>query len=144
MVGLILRRGSFLTINEIPIVDVNADWHFPIMIIASLIIFITILRIVLPGNTFWSKKKTIVWLSLVVVVMGMLVARYAAQWDVPWWIYYPVPMMLTVLLPPLVLHLDKKRTLAYLILSFISAPVIHVFFSLVLGWPEYLTFWRIN
>jgi hypothetical protein len=123
---------------------VNADWHFPIMIIASLIVFITIVRIVLPGEAFSSKKLTIFWLSFVVVVMGMLLARYAAQWNVPWWIYYPVPMLLTVFLPPLILRLDKRRTLAYLILSFVSAPIIHVFFSLVLGWPEYLPFWRIN
>jgi hypothetical protein len=123
---------------------VNADWHFPIMIIASLIVFITIVRIVLPGEAFSSKKLIIFWLSFVVVVMGMLLARYAAQWNVPWWIYYPVPMLLTVFLPPLILRLDKRRTLAYLILSFVSAPIIHVFFSLVLGWPEYLPFWRIN
>jgi hypothetical protein len=114
------------------------------MIIASLIVFITIVRIVLPGEAFSSKKLIIFWLSFVVVVMGMLLARYAAQWNVPWWIYYPVPMLLTVFLPPLILRLDKRRTLAYLILSFVSAPIIHVFFSLVLGWPEYLPFWRIN
>jgi hypothetical protein len=114
------------------------------MIIASLIIFITILRIVLPGQAFSSKKLTIFWLSLVVVVMGMLLARYAAQWNVPWWIYYPVPMLLTVFLPPLILRPNKRRTVAYLILSFLSAPIIHIFFSLALGWPEYLPFWKIN
>jgi hypothetical protein len=114
------------------------------MIIASLLIFIAVVRIILPREAFSSKKLTILWLALVVVVMGMLLARYAAQWNLPWWIYYPVPMLLTVFLPPLILRLNKKRTAAYLILSFVSAPIIHLFFSLVLGWPEYMPFWKIN
>ncbi|WP_167040650.1 hypothetical protein [Salinibacterium sp. ZJ454] len=58
----------------------------------------------------------------------------------PWWIYYPVPALVTVLLPPLVFRLSRWRTLGYLVLSALSAPLIHSVFAFFLGWNEYMPF----
>jgi hypothetical protein len=121
----------------------NTDWHFPIMIVASLIIFFLIIKLLLSSGEFRSKKLTILWLSFVTVILGMLFGRYGALWGLPWWVYYPIPMLLTVFLPPVVLHFNTKRTIGYLILSFLSAPFIHVLFSFFLGWTEYMPFWKI-
>ena len=55
----------------------------------------------------------------------------------------PVPALVTVLLPPIVFRLTGRRVLAYLLLAALSAPLIHVLFSLILGWGEYMPFWPI-
>ena len=121
----------------------NTEWHFPIMILASIAIFFLIIRMVLNKNEFRLKLKQIIFLSLIVVVFGMLFGKYGATYGLPWWLYYPIPMLITVILPPAVLKLNKQKTIIYLVLSFLSAPVIHALFSFFLGWTEYMPFWKI-
>lgn len=121
----------------------NTEWHFPIMIIASIAIFFLVIRIVITKNEFRLKHKQIFLLALIVVVFGMLFGKYGATYGLPWWLYYPIPMLVTVLLPPIVLKLKKQKVITYLVLSFLSAPFIHVLFSFFLGWTEYMPFWKI-
>jgi hypothetical protein len=121
----------------------NTNWHFPFMVLFSLLIFFAVIRIVLSGKEFMIKRKTIILLSFVVVVIGMIMGKYGAMIELPWWIYYPVPMLMTVLLPPLMLKLNRRKTGLYLLLSFLSAPFIHFIFSFFLGWNEYMPFWKI-
>ena len=122
----------------------NTEWHFPFMIAASLIIFFLIIRLVLSAEAFRAKRVSIIWLSLVTVVFGMLFGKYGATWGLPWWIYYPIPMLITVMLPPFILHLPTKRIVIYWLLSFLSAPLIHLLFSFFLGWTEYMPFWKVS
>lgn len=121
----------------------NTAWHFPIMIVASLIIFLLIVRLVLSQTEFRKRRKQIILLAAIVVVFGMLFGKYGATGGLPWWLYYPIPMLITVLLPPMVLKLNTHKTLIYLVLSFLSAPFIHFIFSFFLGWTEYMPFWKI-
>lgn len=115
----------------------NTEWHFPVMIGAALVVFVLLLRLLL------SKRGQVAGLAPVVVVGRMLFGKYGLLLGLPWWLYYPIPMLVTVLLPPWVLQLSGRRTAAYLVLSFLSAPFIHVLFSFLLGWPEYMPFWKI-
>lgn len=121
----------------------NPTWHFPIMILASLAFFVGMLRVILPKIEFKTNAGKIAILSLVVVVVGMTLGKYGAMAGLPWWVYYPVPMMMTVIAPPVVLKFNTQRTVGYLILSFLSAPIIHACFSLLLGWTEYMPFLKI-
>ncbi|SFQ35601.1 hypothetical protein [Hymenobacter arizonensis] len=121
----------------------DTTWHFSFMILASLLVFWLMLRLLLPKEQFRAKQIQIGLLALVVVVFGMVFGKHGATAGLPWWVYYPMPMLLTVLLPPLVLRLNRRTTAAYLALSFLSAPVIHVLFSFFLGWTEYMPFWKI-
>jgi len=113
------------------------------MILASFLLFFAVFRLVLSKEEFTSKKTQLVTLSFLVVVAGMLFGKYSATFGLPWWIYYPVPMLVTVLLPPLILKMNKRKTLYYLLLSFLSAPFIHAFFSFFFEWTEYMPFWKI-
>jgi len=81
--------------------------------------------------------------TLAVVPGGMLFARYGAQYGLPWWIYYTVPMLLTVLVPPVAFSMTRHETLRYFFLAFLSAPAIHVLFSFFLGWTEYMPFLQV-
>ena len=90
--------------------NISTIWHFPIMILFSIIIFFVIIRIVIGKQNFIEKRTSIVLLSFLVVVIGMLFGKYGQQWGLKWWIYYPVPMLMTVLLPPLILKMDFKKS----------------------------------
>ena len=71
------------------------------MIVASWLLFFVMLWWVLGREAFIRKWKTIFLLSILVVVVGMLFGKYGAAAGLPWWIYYPIPMLMTVLLPPM-------------------------------------------
>lgn len=122
---------------------VSTIWHFPIMILVSFVLFLVIILMVVGKSQFARQKSVIYVLSLLVVVIGMLFGKYGAQWGLPWWVYYPIPMLMTVLLPPIVLKMNTKQTIFYLVLSFMSAPLIHTLFSFFLGWQEYMPFWDV-
>lgn len=121
----------------------NTFWHFPMMVLASLILFITVLGIVLGKQDFVKKKNHIGLLAFIIIIAGMLLGKYGANIGLKWWIYYPIPLLMNVLLPPIVLKMNTKKTILYLFLSFLSAPLIHIFFSFFLGWTEYMPFWNI-
>lgn len=121
----------------------TAFLHFPIMIFASFILFYCVIWIVLGSQEFILKFRYVFILSILVVVFGMLFGKFGANGGLPWWIYYPVPMLMNVLLPPIVLKINAKKTALYLLLSFLSAPIIHLFFSFFLGWNEYMPFWKV-
>jgi hypothetical protein len=110
------------------------------MILASLLEFVVLLRLVLGRVTFRERRIAVMAVSAIVVVGGMLFGKYGATFGMPWWIYYPVPALVTILLPPLVFRMGTKRTIVYLLLASISAPLIHVLFAFFLGWNEYMPF----
>ena len=121
----------------------NTIWQFPIMIFVSFLVFILVIRIVLGKLEFFKKKRLVLILSVIVIIIGMLIGKYGANWGLKWWIYYPIPMLINVLLPPIVLKMNFQKTLWYLGLSILSAPIIHIMFSKILGWTEYMPFWTI-
>jgi hypothetical protein len=116
-----------------------ADLHFYSFMAASLGLFAAILKLTVRSAQ-WSA---IVLAAAVIVCGGMLYARFAAQAGLPWWSYYLPPMLITVFGPPLFFKMQGRQVAAYLIAAFLSAPAVHVAFSLFLGWHEYMPFWHV-
>ena len=75
------------------------------------------------------------------VVGGMLFAKVAVNSGLPTWMYYGIPAVATLLLPPIAFGMHRGEIAAYLCAASLLPAVIHVGFSLVLGWKEYLPFW---
>jgi hypothetical protein len=121
-------------------VTVGTEWHFPVMIAASLVEFVLLLRLVLGRADFQRRIRAVIVVSLIVVVAGMLFGKYGLLLGLPWWLYYPVPALVTIAVPPMVFKMTRRRTGLYLVLAALSAPLIHVLFSFLLGWGEYMPF----
>lgn len=85
--------------------------RFPIMIFFSILVFLVVIRIVVERNEFIKKQYLIYILSIIVVVLGMLFGKYGANVGLKWWIYYPIPMLINVFLPPLALKMNLKKSL---------------------------------
>jgi len=105
------------------------------VIFNAVLLFSTRKRPARPGG------RVLAVTTFVVVVVGMLFARYGhIFFRPPWWIYYGVPALVTFLLPPASLRMDRKEVIQYVPLAILMAPVIHVFFSLFIGWHDYMPF----
>jgi hypothetical protein len=113
--------------------------RFPIFVTASYAVF-GVLYLVLRHRERVGLLSQILGVGVVVIIGGMVFAKLGQNTGWPWWIYYTVPMLLTVLLPPLYFRMSRREVLEYLMLSLLSAPFIHLCFSLFLGWKDYMPF----
>ena len=117
--------------------------RLPVMILASLAVYVLVLRFVLRKHDPKSSRLAVGVVSFVVVVVGMVGAKMAEQAGLPWWIYYGVPAAVTVFVPPLVFRLSRIETVQYLVLAYLSAPFINAAFSFFLGWHDYMPFMHV-
>lgn len=81
--------------------------------------------------------------AVLISAIGVLFAKYGANFGLPWQIYYSVPMLATVLLPPLLFRFSLWRAAVYVLLAFATAPLIHASFFYALGWGDYMPFLRL-
>jgi hypothetical protein len=118
-------------------------FRFSIFILVSLAVFFFILRFVMRHRVKRASLPAIAVVSAIVVVGGMIFAKFGNNAGLPWWIYYTVPALVTLLLPPIAFKLSGQELWSYLLLAFLSSPIIHALFSFFLGWHEYMPFLRI-
>ncbi len=69
----------------------------------------------------------------------MVFAKMGTTVGLPVWLYYGVPAVLTWLLPS-VFRMRGRVVTKYVPVAVLVAPMIHVTFSFVLGWKEYMLF----
>ena len=104
----------------------------------SLIALIVILTFVLRRD---PPRQLRLWLvALIVGPGGMIAAKYGASVGAPWWLYYTIPMLLTLTLPLIAFRMTRRQIGLYWALALLAAPLIHVSFSMILGWREYMPF----
>lgn len=92
-----------------------------------------------PAVSFWRAAL----LASAISVCGILLGKFGENFGLPWQIYYTVPALATIVLPPLVFRFSLWRTLLYLLLAFAAAPLVHAAFFYGLGWDEYMPFLRL-
>jgi hypothetical protein len=114
--------------------------RFWMFVLVSLVAFVAILRFVTRDRAQSVRVAPVLGVAALVVVGGMVFAKYGNNAGLPWWIYYTVPALATLLVPPLVFKFSRSELAWYLVLAFLSSPAIHVAFSFVLGWHEYMPF----
>jgi hypothetical protein len=118
--------------------------RIPFYVVASTLLLAAVIvfagRVRSGGGPGWRSALGI---ALIISVIGILVAKYGANVGLPWWIYYTVPMLATVLIPPLTFRFSLWRAALYVALAFATAPLIHAAFFYTLGWPDYMPFLRL-
>lgn len=114
--------------------------RFSVFVTVSLVVFVALLRFVTRRRADRPRPAMVAAVAAVVVVGGMVFAKYGNNMGLPWWIYYTVPALATLLVPPAAFRLRGVELGQYLALAFLSSPAIHVAFSLLLGWHEYMPF----
>jgi len=121
----------------------SGNLRFVAFVVVALVVFVVILRGVLRTRVVRPPWRSVFIAAAVVVAGGMLFAKVGQNSGLPWWIYYTVPMLVTVIVPPWVFRMNRRETAWYLALAFLSSPVIHLLFSFFLGWKDYMPFMEI-
>lgn len=119
---------------------ISVAGRFSVFVLVSLLAFVAILYFVTRHRALRPQGFTVIAVAGLVVVGGMVFAKFGNNAGLPWWIYYTVPALATLLVPPLVFKFNGKELLQYLLLAFLSSPVIHVVFSFLFDWHEYMPF----
>lgn len=115
--------------------------RFAVFIIIASVVFLAVVLLIIRPRMRRPNRSALLGLTIVVVPCGMLFARYGhILFGLPWWIYYGAPALVTFLLPPLALKMNRAETARYLPLAVLMAPSIHVLASLFLGWHDYMPF----
>jgi hypothetical protein len=115
--------------------------RFAVFMLVAAMVFIAVLLFVTRKRAHPPHRGLLAFTTFVVVVLGMLFARYShIFFRPPWWIYYGFPALSTLLLPPAVLRMRREEFLRYVPMAVAMAPAIHVFFSLFIGWHDYMPF----
>ena len=117
--------------------------HFVVFIAVSLLLFVAVLRLSLRHRARQPSARVVALLAFVVVVVGMVFAKFGANLGLPWAIYYGVPAFMAFALTPLVLRMGVREALVFVLLTALTSPLIHVVFSVFVGWHEYLPFWPV-
>jgi hypothetical protein len=117
--------------------------EFVTLTIVTCIVLIFIVRFSLnkrdPNPAKYARN---IGILIALAVVCMLIGKYGATWGLPWWIYYPAPMLLVIIFPLVLFRMNKTEALRYVIISIVSGPIIHIIFSLI-GWKNYMPFIKI-
>jgi hypothetical protein len=110
---------------------------FMVYMAAALVVCFSILLFTVRKRSPRPTLK-IVLVTLVITSGGMLFARITYGLALPWWIFYGIPVILTFVLPPFILRMARRELFTYLPAAALMGPVIHIFFSFLFGWHEYM------
>ncbi len=114
--------------------------RFAVLVFAAAVVFVTVLVVVLRKRPY-KPIAAFCWLAAIVVVGGMVFARYGhILANLPWWIYYGAPALTTFFLPPIALRMNREEVGQYIPSAVLIGPFIHVVFSLFVGWHDYMPF----
>ena len=116
--------------------------RFAVFIVAAFVLFVAVLRWIIRNRTTQPRRWSLATLAMIVVPVGMIFARYShiLFQDLSWAVYYGVPALVTFVLPPLWLRMSRVEIAWYVPLAVCMAPIIHIFFSLFVGWHDYMPF----
>jgi hypothetical protein len=116
--------------------------RFLVFMAAAFLLFVAVLRFVTRKRTATPSPASLLALATIVVIAGMIFARYSHLWisTLAWQIYYGVPALLTLTLAPLTLRMSRAEIAQYVPMAFLMAPAIHIVFSLLVGWHDYMPF----
>ena len=80
--------------------------------------------------------------AIVISLIGILCAKYGAQFGAPW-VVYAAPLAAAIVIPPFAFRFDFWRTMAYIALVAVAVPLLHAAFFYGLGWDDFLPFLRL-
>jgi len=115
----------------------NQISQFLVYLFVAMVVYFVVL-------TFTVRKRSprpylkLLLITLIVTAGGMMFARYTYCKALPWWIFYGIPVLMTYLFPMAILRMTRKELLLYIPLAILMAPAIHIFFSFLFDWHQYM------
>ena len=117
--------------------EMNGINYFLVYLIVAMGVSFAVLRISVRKRLH-KPYLMLVIVAVTVTAAGMIFARVTYGRQMPWWVFYGIPVLITFLLPPVLLRMKRFEFLSYASMALIMAPVIHIFFSFFLGWHDFM------
>ncbi|MGI6083880.1 MAG: hypothetical protein ACOYIF_00385 [Acetivibrionales bacterium] len=117
-------------------------FRFLIMAGVTYMAFLCVVRFAM-GSQFKSKSFLINIIGMLTVYGSFIISRYNGILKLPVILQYTLLILLTIFLPPLSLKMKSEQTLKYFAFGIVAVPLLHLIFSLLLGWRDYLPFIQI-
>lgn len=121
----------------------EGDFHFLSMMAVSFLVVALSLELLMLRRAVRPPWPRVAGVAMVVVAGGMAWGRLGAHAGLPWGVYLLPPVAATLLLPPLAFRLSRRETVSWLAVAVASGPLVHVAFSLLLGWGEFIPPWHL-
>ena len=118
--------------------------RIPVYVVASTLLLAAV--IVFAGRVrggVTPRSPAALAAAFAISAIGILFAKFGANLGLPWWIYYTLPALASVLIPPLAFRFALWRVGFYLVLASLAAPIVHAGFFYTLGWSDYMPFLRL-
>lgn len=117
--------------------------RFYSMMAASLVVVGAALAWTLRRREGGLSCRRVGLVVLVIVIGGMFWGRIGADRGLPRTLYLLPPMAATLLVPPPAFRMTAHETVTWILLAALSGPVVHLFFSVLLGWKEFMPIWDV-
>jgi hypothetical protein len=92
------------------------------------------------GNQYKARSFLINIIGILTVFGSFIIIRGNEILKLSALVYYILIILLTVFLPPLSLKMKSDQTLKYIAVGIVAIPLLHLLFSLLLGWGDILPF----
>jgi hypothetical protein len=117
------------------------DQSFRILVMAAVtyMVFLCVVRIAM-GNQYKARSFLINIIGILTVFGSFIIIRGNEILKLSALVYYILIILLTVFLPPLSLKMKSDQTLKYIAVGIVAIPLLHLLFSLLLGWGDILPF----
>lgn len=114
-------------------------FRFIVMTAVAYLAFLCVVRIAV-GNQYKARSFLINIIGMLSVFGSFIIIRYKEMLKLPAYVIYILVILLAVILPPLSLKMKSDQTLKYIAVGIVAIPVLHLLFSLLLGWGDILPF----
>jgi hypothetical protein len=111
--------------------------QFLVYLFVAMVVYFAVLTFTVRKRSSRPYLKLLL-ITLIVTAGGMLFARYTYWRALPWWIFYGIPVLMTYLFPMAILRMSRKELLRYVPLAILMGPAIHIFFSFLFDWHQYM------
>jgi hypothetical protein len=117
------------------------DQSFRILVMAAVtyMVFLCVVRIAM-GNQYKARSFLINIIGILTVFGSFIIIHGNEILKLSALVYYILIILLTVFLPPLSLKMKSDQTLKYIAVGIVAIPLLHLLFSLLLGWGDILPF----
>ncbi len=116
--------------------------RYLVMAAISYIAFLSIVRIAMGSQ--YKAKSFLINIVGILAVYGSFILKLYKGAIRPTIIYYILIIFLIIFIPPLSLKMKSDQTLKYCAFVIVGIPVLHLLFSLLLGWGNLLPFFPIR
>jgi H+/Cl- antiporter ClcA len=96
------------------------------------------------GSKYKINLVLLIIVSIIIGIITVLGGALGLFMDLPPYIYYPIPLLISLVMPKIIFKLNWFEFILYILIGILVGLISHVLFSLFIGYNNYMPFWKIK